>query len=167
MDLSVSPGGPLQPADRPPAEGEDSPRYLRLPEEGSLSGHDHVAVERKLETSGKACTMDGDDERLAQPSTGETERVVSVVAVFHPLRNGLLEEGEVEAGAVYGAVSEQQGAAQFVILIKGGIGRGEFPHDLGRQRVAFRRPIDSDQHHPITNLEGHSALIGRVDDFPL
>src|SRR5258705_13651814 len=115
MNLSVSPAGPLQPADHPSAEGEDSPHHLGLPEEGSLSGHDHVAIERNLETSSEARTVDGDDERLAEPSTREAEGVVSVVAVFHPLRHGLLEEREVEAGAIHGAVSEQQSAAQFVV----------------------------------------------------
>src|SRR4029077_19446044 len=103
MDLSVSPTGPPQPANHSSAEGEDSPRHLRLPEEGSLSGHDHVAVERKLETCGEARTMDCNDERLAQPSTCEAERVVFVVTIFHPLCHGLLEEGEVEAGAIRGA----------------------------------------------------------------
>jgi hypothetical protein len=59
----------------------------------------------KLETSSEARTTDGDDEWLAEPSTREAEGVVSVVAVFYPLRHGPLEEGEVEAGAINGAVT--------------------------------------------------------------
>src|SRR5262249_25888718 len=147
------------------AEGEESPRYLGLAEEGSLSRDNDVAVQGDFEAPCQARTVDGNHKRLAEPATGEAEGVVGVAPVRHPVRYGFLEQRKVVAGAEYRSMPEEQSAPQVVVLVESAIGFGQPAYDLGRQGVAFPRPIDSDQHDPITDLGSHAALVGRIHDF--
>src|SRR6266540_712360 len=89
---------------------------------------------------------------------GEPEGVNPVLPRVKPLaEDGLSQLGEVEPGAEYGPVAEENRAAQVVVGLVVRVGRRQPLQGVACQGVAFLGPVDANHEHPVPRFGGDTT----------